>query len=128
MLLSTPEAYRKVAIIHISKGEEVEWEGVNKVTTLINRTSKQIVKMFGVGKNVSESQMGRIVKGVTAKDTNPPPVSFLWKTHKEYDDIPPTRPVCNASTGPISRTSELLSMILNPLINSRENPFDSDST
>ena len=94
----------------------------------MNRTAKQIVKMFDIGGEGSDSLKGRIMKGITCKDTDPPPVSFLWKTHKEYEDIPPTRPVCNASSGPISRTSELISMIMTPLINARENVVDSDST
>ena len=42
--------------------------------------------------------------------------------------MPPTRPVCNASLGPISRTSELLSLILTPIINARNDNVDSDST
>ena len=63
-----------------------------------------------------------------AKDINPPPVSFLWDTHKEFQDMPPTRPVCNASLGPISRTSELLSLILTPITNARSDNVDSDST
>ena len=42
--------------------------------------------------------------------------------------MPPTRPVCNASFGPISRTSELLSLILTPIINARNDNVDSDST
>ena len=42
--------------------------------------------------------------------------------------MPPTRPVCNASLGPISRTSELLSLILTPITNARNDNVDSDST
>ena len=42
--------------------------------------------------------------------------------------MPPTRPVCNTSLGPISRTSELLSLILTPITNARSDNVDSDST
>ena len=77
VVISTPETYKKAAMVHIAKDEEVEWSEVERITTLMNRTSKQIVKMFDVGGEGSDSQKGRIVKGITCKDTDPPPVSFL---------------------------------------------------
>ena len=82
IVIGTPEIYREAAMIHISKDEEVDWSELDNVTGLMNRTSKQILRMFDIG---NESSKGRIVKGSITKDTNPPPVSFLWKTHKSYD-------------------------------------------
>ena len=48
------------------------------------------------------------------------PISFLWKTHKDFQDTPPTRPLCDASNGPTARNSDLLSRILTLLMEMRE--------
>ena len=58
----------------------------------------------------------------------PPTVSFMWKTHKNYDTVPPTRPVCDASNGPIARSADLLSRILTPVMKAREYGEGCDST
>ena len=62
------------------------------------------------------------------KDVSPPVVSYLWKTHKEYVLILPTRPVCDATSGPISRASDLICTVLNPIIKSRISEASCDST
>ena len=128
VVLCKPETYRRAAMVHISKDQPCEWSEVEKVTSLMNRTARQLLKVFEVGKDGSNGSRDRIVKASVTNDTNPPPVSFLWKTHKVYTEEPPTRPVCDASMGPISRTSEILTKILNPLIKVRDNPDDCDST
>ena len=50
------------------------------------------------------------------------------ETHKNYVAIPPTRPVCNATRGPIARSADLLSMILTPAMKERNYPENCDST
>ena len=75
--------------------------------------------MFDIGKDGKDSQKDRIRKACMVKDVSPPVVSFLWKTHKDYVHIPPTRPVCDATTGPISRASDLMSQILTPMLRRR---------
>ena len=49
VVISTPEAYKKAAMIHSSKDEEVGWEEVEKVTVLMNRTSKFLYTCANVG-------------------------------------------------------------------------------
>ena len=68
----------------------------------MNRTAKQLVKMFNIGQEGSSGVIGRVNKAVITKDVAPPPNSFLWKTHKDYVDTPPTRPLCDASSGPLA--------------------------
>ena len=92
----------------------------------MNRLSKQMINIFKIGYN--NDKHNRILKAATVKDTNPPQVSFLWKTHKNYVDLPPTRPLCNAKSGPIARISELLTMVIDPMIDNTKNINDCDST
>ena len=84
--------------------------------------------MFKIGDCGTKNQRDRIVKASITPDTSPPNISFLWKTHKQYSDIPPTRPVCDSSQGPLSRTSDLLTKILTPIMTNREYDENCDST
>ena len=68
------------------------------------------------------------MKTITLKDTFPPPISFLWNTHKEYVGIPPMCPLCDARNGPLARASELFTMILDPILESMNLEEDCDST
>ena len=52
----------------------------------------------------------------------------MWKTHKDYTTIPPTRPVCDASQGPLARSSNLITTILTPIMESRMFLEECDST
>ena len=94
----------------------------------MNRTAVMLEKMFMIGSKGSHGQKDRIRKAVIGKDQGPPTVRFLWKTHKQYNLIPPTRPVCDASSGPISRTSNILSMISTPIIRNRSYDEHCNST
>ena len=94
----------------------------------MNRVAKQLIRMFNFGEAGSKSNSDRINKAAILKETNPPPISFLWKTHKEYTDLPPTRPLCDARNGPLARTSEILTMVLSPILASLEVQETCDST
>ena len=74
----------------------------------MNRTAVMLEKMFRIRSSGINGQKDRIRKTVIGKDQGPPTVKFLWKTHKQYNLIPPTSLVCDASSGPISRTSSIL--------------------
>ena len=95
---------------------------------MFNTITRHMVKMFKIGESNSKSNQDRINKAVTLKDTNPPPLSILWKTHKEHQGLPPTKPLCDARNGPLARTSGLLSMVFRPILESIELPEDCDST
>ena len=84
--------------------------------------------MFNIGQEGSSGSIGRINKAVITQDVAPPPISFLWKTHKNYTTISPTRPVCDASQGPLARSSNLITTILTPIMESRMFLEECDST
>ena len=41
---------------HIAKDEQIEWSEVDRIRVLMNRTSKQLVKMFEIGRDGTQSQ------------------------------------------------------------------------
>ena len=78
--------------------------------------------MFNIGNGGSQSDNNRINNVVITPYTIPPSVSFLWKTHKHYTDLLPTRPVCDATNGPIAKVSNLWTTVIRPLLNRRKYP------
>ena len=115
LAITTPEIYQEAAKIHVDKDTEVPWETLKEVETKVNRHVQQLTKAFSMG--TTHGQSSRINKAFRAVDVAPPVVYFLWKDHKPYDNVPPTRPVCGGHVGPLTRASELVSSILTPIIN-----------
>ena len=128
MVLCPPEVYKEAAKVHTSKDEVVSWDTLAPTIQTMNRTAKALVRMFRIGQDGTSSQRERINKAVITPDTAPPGVNFLWKTHKDYTTIPPTRPVCDASQGPLARSSNLVTTILTPIMESRMFLEECDST
>ena len=128
VVICTPEQYITAAEVHLEKDEKVPWTVVKPTVTLMNRVSRTVTRVFRIGQGGTSGQRDRVNKASLIQDTSPPNVSFLWKTHKVYRDIPPTRPVCDATSGPISRTSNLLSTVLKPLLDQRDFVEGCDST
>ena len=93
----------------------MDWSVLKPTENILNRTAASLVRIFNIGEDGSHSQRDRIHKASIGKDTAPPVVSFLWKTHKELEVIPPKRPVCDASSGPLARASDLMSRVLTPM-------------
>ena len=128
VVVCIPNYYIIVAEVHLSKDEKVEWEEVKPTVERMNRITKNTIKIFNIGQDGSRGQKDRVWKAGIRQDTSPPNVSFLWKTKKDYIDLPPTRPVCDSSQGPLARTSDLLAKILVPIMNKREYTENCDST
>ena len=49
-------------------------------------------------------------------DSAAPPLYLMWKDHKKYERVPPTRPVSGAKKGPLAKNSEIVSAILEVLL------------
>ena len=84
VVICTLQDYNTVAKVHISRDVVVIKDSIEPTITLRNRLSKQLVQMFRIGYNGSSGLRSCVVKAPTLKDTVPPPISFLWKTDKEY--------------------------------------------
>ena len=91
-------------------------------------SATKLASIFMIGESGTSNQCDRVNKACLGKDVAPPEVSFLWKTHKVFETVPPTRPVCNATRGPIARSADLLSMVLTPIMRERLYPENCDST
>ena len=48
--------FSDAAMKHIAKDKQIEWSEVNRIRVLMNRTSKQLVKMFEIGGDGNQYQ------------------------------------------------------------------------
>ena len=119
MVVSLPSTYKEAAKVHLEKDEEVTWDELSKVEVLINRHTTALRKVLSIG----EQHPGRIqqLQGALKSEDSPAPNLYLtWKDHKPYEVVPPTRPVCDATVGPLARSSEILSLIINKVMDQEE--------
>ena len=68
-------------------------------------------KSFMLGQ-AHRAQTHRMQGALKAEDSPAPTLYLLWKDHKEYETVPPTRPVCAATVGPLTRLSEVVTIVL----------------
>ena len=110
--LMTKDTYREAAKEHIDKDEEVEWKQVKKTEDTANRIAKSMGRILRMGQ--ARNQIYGMMKALITKDSAPPKVNFFIKDHKQTKEgrrCPPTRPVCSAVEGPISRLQELVILL-----------------
>ena len=125
------DLYIEAANVHLND-EEISIEEARKIETLMNRHAIQYVKAMNMGTyHGKEGQQTRMRKAMRSEGAQPGPVQFLIKDHKkvkEGEKIPPTRQVCSAKSGPSSRMSNLISMILNKAADNMNNETECRST
>ena len=119
MVVSLPSTYKEAAKVHLEKDEEVTWDELNKVEVLINRHTTALRKILSLGEN-HPCRLQQL-QGALKSEASPAPTLYLtWKDHKPYEVVPPTRPVCSGTVGPLARSSEILSMIINKVMDQDE--------
>ena len=106
-----PSTYLEAGKVHTSKDEKVEWTELPKVELCVNRHTRALMKILNIGTS-HQSQTQRMKGAFISEDSPAPHMYLMWKDHKEYVTMPPTRPVCSATVGPLVRASEILSIIL----------------
>ena len=79
VVICSPNDYNCAARVHIEKDDEVNHSVIKLTISLMNRISKQLVKMFNVGTSESQSNQNRINKAVTLKETNVSILSFCGR-------------------------------------------------
>ena len=115
--VTTPALYRVAAMEHTLKDTVVTEETVSKTENEANNISMQLVRVLKLGQYYE--QTSRVKSALKSTDNPPPPVYFYFKDHKNVRDgetCPPTRPICGANEGPLMRLSELLSDVLERVI------------
>ena len=108
-----PNNYRSDMQPHIEKDETVDDKYVNSVTKKFNETSKGLVRITQMGKEVN--QQNRASNNVHVANFSEIPT--LSGHHKDHKTGRKKRAIVNGNTGPVAPLSNLLSDILKPYCN-----------
>ena len=117
LVVCLPETYLEAGRVHTSKDQQVEWSELPTTETKVNRHTRALTKIINLGAS-HNGQEQRIAGATKSVDSPAPPLYLMWKDHKQYETVPPTRPVCSGVVGPLARASELSSLILTAFLDS----------
>ena len=117
LVVCLPETYLAAGRVHTSKDMQVGLEELPPTETKVNRHTRALTKIVNLGTS-HNGQEQRIAGATKSVDSPAPSLYLLWKDHKQYETVPPTRPVCAATVGPLARASELSSLILTAFLDS----------
>ena len=110
--------YEVAGLKHVSEDEVVGWDVIKEAQKEINGHVAMAIKMFGIGRNWGHTD--RIRETMLGETLAICPVSLLFKDHKnwtkESGGVPPTRHVAGGHKGMNLHLSEIISDILEPLV------------
>ena len=119
--VTTPGLYRAAAMEHISKDIEVTEREAERVEVEANRISMHMISVLKLGQANNHEKR---IRSAFKSSNNPPPATyFYFKDHKNIEEgkqCPPTRPICGADEGPLMRLSNLVSDVLEVVVQNDE--------
>ena len=127
LVVCLPTTYREAAKVHLDKDQEVPWTKLPEVEREVNRHTAVLRKVLGIG-SAHTSQQHRLLGALKSCDSAAPALRLVWKDHKSYQTIPPTRGICSATVGPLSRSAEVLSMITSAALSCEQSTEECRST
>ena len=112
---------------HLEGCREVDIDEVERIEREMNARAKVWARILDIGGSWNHGE--RVKQAVVSASSQPPPIYGLSKDHKVIEEgEPPLRPVCGASSGPGSRISNILAMIIKPFNDRIADDFWFDST
>ena len=111
-------AYEESGNKHVKDDLIVGWDELKEAQTRLNGHVAMMVKIFKIGKNWEHQD--RIRETMMGESLSVCPVSLLYKDHKGWKNgsgtIPPTRSVAGGHVGMNMHLSEIISDILEPIV------------
>ena len=111
-------AYEDSGKKHVGDDKIVGWEELKEAQTRLNGHVAMMAKIFKVGK--SSEHQDRVRETMMGESLSVCPVSLLYKDHKGWNpgsgSVPPTRHVAGGHVGMNLHLSELVSDILEPVV------------
>ena len=111
-------AYEESGNKHVKGDLVVGWDDLKEAQTRLNGHVAMMVKIFKIGKNWEHED--RIRETMMGESLSVCPVSLLYKDHKGWKNgsgtIPPTRSVAGGHVGMNLHLSEIISDILEPIV------------
>ena len=111
-------AYEEAGLAHVKNDVVVGWPDLKEAQTKLNGHIAMLIKVFRVGK--SWEHQDRIRESMIGESMSVCPISLLFKDHKGWSKdsgkVPPTRQVAGGHMGMNLHMSELISDILEPIV------------
>ena len=116
--------------VHTDKDIEVNEKVVKDIESKVNKHVHQLRKVAGIReKHILGDKENKLTGAIITNNSGPPLMYVLWKDHKvDFETQLQTRPVVDGNSGPLSRISELLVIILSSFMSSSESSNTCKST
>ena len=130
LAVMTRDTYKEAGLKHTLRDKEVSWADIKESQKELNGHVSMMVKIFKIGGYWGHSQRGR--ETTMGEGLSICPMSLLFKDHKGWEpssgSVPPTRPVVGGHLGINMHLSELVSDILDPVVNNYDGGHEVIST
>ena len=115
-------AYLDAGMAHVRGDIEVGWPELKEAQSQLNGHVAMMAKIFKMGKNWEHQD--RVRETMIGDSMSVCPVSLLFKDHKEWSNksgkVPPTRHVAGGHVGMNLHLSEIISDIMEPIVETLE--------
>ena len=112
------ETYQECGLKHTVKDREIGWEDLKQAQSEINGHTSMVIKIFDIGR--AWEHTSRIRETMLGETLATCPLSLLYKDHKgwtkDLGTVPPTRPVAGGHLGMNLHLSEVISDLVEPLV------------
>ena len=133
LAVSTRENYSLQGKPHVSKDKPISWKEVEKIRSKIQGHNKALGNIFRMGEEWGDKGEQRVRSTMNEGITVIPKMSNLTKDHKATtvingEEVPATRPICNATVTMNQRILNTLTEVLGGLFKSEEKTCEATST
>ena len=128
--IMTRETYTECGMKHTRGDTEVDWGDIKTSQNEINGHTSMLIKIFSIGEDWKHTS--RIRESMLGESMATCPLTLLYKDHKgwtsEMRTCPPTRPVAGGHLGMNLHLSEVVSDLVEPLVDKYEGGRENIST
>ena len=124
------ETYTECGLQHTKGDNKVDWDDLKKSQNEINGHTSMMIKILGIGE--AWKHTNRVRETMLGEAMTSSPLSLLFKDHKKWDkkkgSCPPTRPVMGGHLGMNLHLSEIISDVVEPLVDTYQGGRENIST
>jgi hypothetical protein len=128
--IMTIEDYRYSGSKHTKADKEVDIDYIKKNQTVLNSHCSMLIKIFLIGSNWNHED--RMREAMIYHSLSVCPFYLLFKDHKGWEGHmggpPPTRGIASAGGGQNAPLSEIISMVVEPLVNAAKGGLEKISS
>ena len=114
-------SYEQAGLAHTRGDTEAGWSEIEEAQREVNGHVSMLLKIFKVGEYWDENNVDRVRETMLGEGLSVCPITLLFKDHKGWtnamESVPPTRHVAGGHVGLNMNLSELVSEVVEPMVN-----------